>query len=99
MKTLGDTTKTKETRAGATPTRTCLGCGHKRPKASLRRLVVDEAHQLSVDFPQVSPGRGAYLCGPGCYQAALKRRAFQRAFRSQVALGVQAVEASLQSRE
>ena len=27
------------------------------------------------------PGRGAYLCGAGCLTAALKRKAFGRAFR------------------
>lgn len=63
------------------PERTCLGCGEKRPKKSLRRLVLSEEHQPVVDIPQTAPGRGAYLCGAGCLKAAIKRKAFQRAFR------------------
>ena len=65
------------------PVRTCLGCGKKRPKRSLRRLVLNEAHQPVWDDTQTAPGRGAYLCGPGCLSAAARRKAFQRAFRGQ----------------
>ncbi len=66
------------------PERSCLGCGQKRPKWSLRRLVLDQKHQLVLDTSQTAPGRGAYLCGEGCLKAAVKRKAFQRAFRGQV---------------
>lgn len=67
-----------------TPRRTCLGCGTKREKSALRRLVLDSMHQAVVDAAQTAPGRGAYLCGAGCLKAALKRKAFQRAFRGQM---------------
>jgi hypothetical protein len=78
------------------PVRTCLGCGKKQPKWLLHRLSLDARRQPVVDGPQVAPGRGAYLCGPGCLKAALKRKAFQRAFRSPVELDVTSLEAALQ---
>lgn len=76
------------------PIRTCLGCGKKQTKALLRRLVLDEQDQPSLDRTQTAPGRGAYLCGPGCLQAAVKRRALQRAFKKNVALDVNDLEAA-----
>ena len=63
------------------PERSCLGCGSKRSKGALHRLVLDRTHQLVIDAAQTAPGRGAYLCGAGCLKAAFKRKAFQRAFR------------------
>lgn len=68
------------------PTRTCVGCGKKQPKTLLRRLVLDEQHQPRLDRTQAAPGRGAYLCGPGCLRAAVKRKALQRAFKKNVVL-------------
>lgn len=75
------------------PVRTCLGCGKKQAKALLQRLVLDEKNQPLLDRLQGAPGRGAYLCGPGCLQAAAKRKAFQRAFRKNVVLDVIHLEA------
>jgi hypothetical protein len=65
----------------AGPERTCIGCGKKAPRGSLRRLVVDGAGQVVLDPGGSAAGRGAYLCGGGCLKAAAKRRAFQRAFK------------------
>jgi predicted RNA-binding protein YlxR (DUF448 family) len=78
------------------PFRTCLGCGKKRQKASLRRLVLDERHQPTIDTSQTAPGRGAYLCGQGCLSAATRRKAFQRAFRGKmISLEPTSLEAAL----
>ena len=63
------------------PQRTCIGCGSKRPKGELFRLVISKEGQPVIDTTQTAPGRGAYLCGAGCLKAAIKRKAFQRAFR------------------
>lgn len=85
-------------RTEAAPQRTCLGCGKKRAKSSLRRLVLTDEGQLTLDAPQVAPGRGAYVCGIGCLKAAAKRRAFQRAFRGKAsALELTSLEAALQA--
>jgi predicted RNA-binding protein YlxR (DUF448 family) len=86
---------TTEARA---PERTCLGCGKKQPKPLLHRLVLNEQHQPVLDRSQGAPGRGAYLCGPGCLAAAVKRKALQRAFKTHVALElVNDLEAALQT--
>jgi predicted RNA-binding protein YlxR (DUF448 family) len=76
------------------PIRSCLGCGKKQTKALLRRLVLDEKNQPLLDRSQTAPGRGAYLCGPGCLSAAVKRKAFHRAFKKDVAVDVPNLEAA-----
>jgi uncharacterized protein len=79
------------------PERTCIGCGEKKPKALLNRLVLREEGQLVVDTTQRASGRGAYLCGAGCVKAAAKRKALQRAFRGKAnALDWNELEALLQ---
>jgi predicted RNA-binding protein YlxR (DUF448 family) len=67
--------------------RTCIGCGQKKPKALLRRMVLGEDGGPVYDRAQVAAGRGAYLCGPGCLAAAVKRKAFGRAFRGMIGGG------------
>ena len=63
----------------AGPIRTCIGCRAQRPQAELVRCVLDAAGRARVD--RHGPGRGAWLCGPGCLEQALRRRAFERAWR------------------
>ena len=79
------------------PTRTCVGCGKKQQKSLLHRLVLDAARLPVLDRTQHAPGRGAYLCGPGCLKAALKRRALHRAFRASVEVDISCLEAALQN--
>ncbi|MBM4782756.1 MAG: YlxR family protein [Archangiaceae bacterium] len=79
------------------PVRTCLGCGKKQPKALLHRLVLNERHQPVKDTAQTAPGRGAYLCGPGCLKAAVKKKAFQRAFKQSIELELNHLEEALQT--
>jgi predicted RNA-binding protein YlxR (DUF448 family) len=43
------------------PIRTCLGCGQRKPKEELARIVVENG-ALMVDKGGKLPGRGAYLC-------------------------------------
>ncbi|MGI5865518.1 MAG: YlxR family protein [Myxococcales bacterium] len=62
------------------PTRTCIGCGARKPQEALVRLVVREG-QVALDAPRRQPGRGAYVCGASCARKALSRKAFARAFR------------------
>ncbi|MBL8924487.1 MAG: YlxR family protein [Myxococcaceae bacterium] len=79
------------------PVRTCLGCGKKQPKRLLHRLVLDERRQPVKDTAQTAPGRGAYLCGPGCLKAAVKKKAFQRAFKQSIELVVNDLEEALRT--
>lgn len=71
-----------------------MGCGKKQAKRLLHRLVLNEQHQPVLDSAQAAPGRGAYLCGAGCLAAAVKRKAFQRAFKQHVALVITDLEAA-----
>ncbi|MBA2505445.1 MAG: YlxR family protein [Thermoleophilaceae bacterium] len=61
-----------------------MGCGRVRPKAELKRFVLDGRHPRE---DQKGPGRGVYLCpDPGCREAAEQNRGFNRSFRAQVEL-------------
>ncbi|AGC43678.1 hypothetical protein MYSTI_02362 [Myxococcus stipitatus DSM 14675] len=68
------------------PVRMCVGCGSKRLQAELTRFVIGPEGAIVVDRERRLPGRGAYLCGVGCMTAALKRKAFSRAFRGKAGL-------------
>ena len=65
------------------PQRSCIGCGRRAPKASLRRIVL-AGDRVVADSAGTGTGRGAYLCGPGCVAPALRRRALGRAFKRAV---------------
>jgi hypothetical protein len=65
-----------------TPIRTCIGCRQRRPQAELLRCVLDADGVVHLD--RHAPGRGAWLCGPGCIEPARRRRAFDRAWRTKV---------------
>ena len=74
-------------RAVAEPVRTCIGCRTRRPADELLRIV-RTSDGVVAGGP--SAGRGAWLCrrgrraDPGCVEAAIRRGAFQRAWRSPV---------------
>ncbi len=56
------------------PIRTCLGCGHKRPRKELKRIVLKDG-ALILDEKSKIPGRGVYLCPQGeCVSRLLKKR-------------------------
>ena len=62
------------------PIRTCVGCRSRRPQTELSRCVIDASGTARVS--RTAPGRGAWICGPGCVESA--RRGFQRAWRAEV---------------
>jgi predicted RNA-binding protein YlxR (DUF448 family) len=79
---------------GHIPERTCIGCRITKPATELVRLVAPNGVLLvipsrgrSADSVPSSRGRGAWLHPhEACVLAALKTRAFGRAFRRQVDL-------------
>ncbi|HET6980894.1 MAG TPA: YlxR family protein [Myxococcaceae bacterium] len=81
------------------PERTCIGCGTRRPQRELRRLCLSSEGELQWDRSRRAPGRGAYLCGPGCLTAAVKRRSLGRAFRGRMTGGLEAVQRELDASE
>jgi len=82
LKARSGTRRKEELLADAGPVRSCIGCGARRIQAELTRLAVGPGGPVVVvDWARRLPGRGAYLCGAGCLAAAVKRKAFGRAFR------------------
>ncbi|MFP8964746.1 YlxR family protein [Streptomyces nanhaiensis] len=70
------------TRARACPERTCVGCRERSGKGDLLRVVL-VGDRCVPDHRGTLPGRGAYLHpAPTCVDLAVRRRAFQRAFRA-----------------
>ncbi len=64
------------------PQRTCLGCREVMSRSELCRIVRAPDGEVLVDLRGKLPGRGASLCwNRGCIEAAVRRRAFDRAFR------------------
>ncbi len=81
------------------PERQCIGCGHRGPQGSFLRLALDEAKvplQVVVAGKGERRGRGAYLCRRrACFDRAVHRKAFQRAFRVSVSVAQAEIEAAL----
>lgn len=67
------------------PMRQCLGCREMKPKRELIRVVRSPEGEISLDFKDKSPGRGAYICpAPACLKQAIKAKALERAFSTQI---------------
>lgn len=71
----------------AGPVRTCVGCRERATRSELLRVTAgsDESTGRPVVLPDpgaTAPGRGAHLHPtPGCYDLAVRRKAFARALR------------------
>ncbi|MGE3269460.1 MAG: RNase P modulator RnpM [Chloroflexota bacterium] len=67
------------------PQRTCVACRSERPKREMVRIVRAPGGAVSVDPTGKQSGRGAYLClQPACWQVALKRRALDKALKTEL---------------
>jgi len=67
------------------PVRTCIGCGSKKNKYLLLRLIVLPSGNLLFDPDNHQPGRGGYICADqSCLRQAVSRKGFARAFRRPV---------------
>lgn len=67
------------------PMRTCVGCTESKDKNDLIRIAIYEG-EITVDQTGRSKGRGIYICknSPGCFDKAVKRKAFERALKRPV---------------
>lgn len=81
------------------PFRTCIGCGEKKPKRELLRIVRDEYNNIRFDPTGKASGRGAYICPKmECLELAIKKRAFSHALRYEVSFEIlQKLKEELQS--
>ena len=67
------------------PLRTCSGCGGKRPKKELIRVVRTPSGGVEVDLTGRRPGRGAYVCpGGDCLKLAVKGKRLERSLEAPV---------------
>ncbi|RJQ11284.1 MAG: YlxR family protein [Bacillota bacterium] len=67
------------------PLRSCLGCGLKRPKKELVRVVRTPSGSVELDPGGRRAGRGAYVCPSGdCLKAAVKARRLEKALETAV---------------
>jgi uncharacterized protein len=77
------------------PQRQCVGCGRRGGQGGFVRLTLDVCQTPAKVVPAVGrehKGRGAYLCRrQACFDRALQRKAFQRAFRSSVTVDIDSI--------
>jgi len=63
--------------------RRCIGCRESKPQSDLTRIVFRDG-TLVPDLRGREPGRGAYICSAKCFDEAVRRKAFARAFRTMI---------------
>ena len=67
------------------PMRQCVGCGEKKPKKELIRIVRPEGESVSVDRTGRKNGRGAYICPKlSCLETAVKKKALERSLSAEI---------------
>ena len=67
------------------PMRQCVGCGEKKPKKELIRIVRPEGEAVSVDRTGRKNGRGAYICPKlSCLETAVKKKALERSLSAEI---------------
>ena len=87
------------TRARLCPERTCVGCRQRTAKGDLLRIAV-VGDECVADPRGTLPGRGAYLhLDMACYDLAVRRRAFPRAYRTQGPFGTERLRQCVEKAE
>jgi len=85
------------------PERQCVGCGRRGPQSGFLRLTLDRGvtpARVVVGGGKERMGRGAYLCKrQACLDRAVRRKAFQRAFRTRVLVDEEELAEALQAIE
>lgn len=67
------------------PVRMCCGCGEKKSKKELIRIVKTTDNEIKLDFTGKLNGRGAYICSDTeCLEKARKSRRIERTFEMQI---------------
>lgn len=64
------------------PMRQCTGCGERKDKRELIRIIRTPEDEIAVDFTGKKNGRGAYICNlASCLQLARKRKSLERSLK------------------
>lgn len=67
------------------PVRMCVGCGEKRPKKEMLRIVRSAEGEISLDTTGKQNGRGCYICPDmKCMEATCKGKKLARSFETNV---------------
>ena len=67
------------------PERSCAGCGEKKDKASLLRILRTPSGEILVDETGKKSGRGVYICkNAECLEKARKKKAFSRSLGTEI---------------
>ena len=67
------------------PQRTCIGCGEKKDKKDLIRIVKDKEGKISIDKTGRANGRGAYICDKiDCLEKAIKSKKLEKSFEMKI---------------
>ena len=73
-------------KGGHVPLRSCAGCGKKRPKKELVRIVRTLQGSVEVDVTGKAAGRGMYLCPTEkCWKGGLRKGRLDHALRTTLA--------------
>ena len=67
------------------PMRQCTGCGERKEKKELIRIIRTPEEEIQVDFTGKKNGRGAYICNSvNCLRLAQKRHALSRSLKTEI---------------
>ncbi len=67
------------------PVRMCIGCGEKRPKKEMLRIVRTPEGEFHVDATGRQNGRGCYICPKAeCMDAMCKQKRLARSYEMNV---------------
>lgn len=67
------------------PQRTCIGCGEKKNKKELIRVVKNKEGEISIDKTGKANGRGAYICDCiECLEKAIKSKRLEKSFEMKI---------------
>lgn len=64
------------------PMRQCTGCGERKEKKELIRIIRTPKDLIEIDFTGKKNGRGAYICNSvECLKTAEKRKSLDRSLK------------------
>ncbi len=67
------------------PMRQCIGCGEKKSKREMLRILRTTEGEIVLDTTGKKNGRGAYLCrNQECFRKAVKSRGLERALKTAI---------------
>lgn len=67
------------------PFRQCIGCGEKKNKKELLRVIKTPEDEIVLDVSGKKNGRGAYICySTECFAKARKSKALERSLKTEI---------------